>query len=81
MEMIDALSLANQWLKSNLTAPEGDEYEIVPSAVEETEQGWYFPYQTVRFLRTRDLNYSVVGNWPIFVTKSGEVLGPKRPAS
>lgn len=79
MELSNARALAAQYIKSNMTAPEGDEYAIVDSAIKETEQGWYFPYQTVRFLKTRDLNYSVVGNWPIFVTKLGQVQGPKRP--
>lgn len=81
MELSEARELAGQYIKSNMTAPAGDEYEIVDSAVKETEEGWYFPYQTARYLKTRDLNYSVVGNWPIFIKKSGEVCGPKRPFS
>ena len=79
MELSEAREPASQYVRSNMISPEGDEYEIVDSAIKETNVGWYFPYQTARYLKTRDLNYSVVGNWPIFVTKTGKVLGPKRP--
>lgn len=79
MERSKARDLAQQYIESNIPPPEGDAYEIVDSAIKETEDGWYFPYQTARYLKTRELNYSVVGNWPIFVKKSGEVYGPKRP--
>ncbi len=74
--------LADQYLRDKVTPPtSGDHYIIVDSAVTETDSGWFFPYQTARFLEEKDINYSVVGNWPIFVTKTGKVLGPLRQHS
>jgi len=80
MELAEALTLAQNYISGNLEPPEGDRYEIVESAILETESGWYFPYQTEKYIETRDIEYSVVGNWPIYVTKSGTCLGPTRPA-
>jgi hypothetical protein len=79
MEMREAYVLAEAYLNKNIKAPPDDSYVIVESAIRESELGWYFPYQTARFIATRDIEYSVVGNWPIFVAKTGEVIGPRRP--
>jgi hypothetical protein len=79
MEMKNALVLAKQYIEDQLIPPAGDRYVVVESAIKEVEGGWYFPYQTARFIETRDINFSIVGNWPIFVSRSGEVRGPTRP--
>ncbi|QYD68214.1 YrhB family protein [Paraburkholderia edwinii] len=52
---------------------------IVESRIVENERGWYFPYQSVEFLATGDINASLVGNWPIFVSGDGLYVGPGRP--
>lgn len=44
---------------------------IVESKVQENADGWFFPYQSKAYLETMDINKSIMGNWPIFVTKSG----------
>jgi hypothetical protein len=79
MERQDAKALAERYIQEQVGAPDGDRYVIVDAAIREVALGWYFPYQTARFVETRNIEFSVVGNWPIFVTKQGEVLGPRRP--
>lgn len=79
IEMRDALVLAERYLKEHVSPPPGDVYVIVDAATRESDEGWFFPYQTARFVSTGDIDYSVVGNWPILVTRSGEVKGPQRP--
>ncbi len=54
-------------------------YAIVTSKVKEEADGWYFPYQSEEFLRTGNFERSLVGNWPIFVSRDGRFVGPRRP--
>ena len=44
---------------------------IVESQVRENDDGWFFPYQSKEYLETMDINKSIIGNWPIFVSKNG----------
>ena len=46
---------------------------IVESHVQENDDGWFFPYQSKEYLETMDINKSIIGNWPIFVSKNGEI--------
>ena len=46
---------------------------IVESHVRENDDGWFFPYQSKEYLETMDINKSIIGNWPIFVSKNGGV--------
>lgn len=46
---------------------------IVESHVRENDDGWVFPYQSKEYLETMDINKSIIGNWPIFVSKNGGV--------
>ena len=46
---------------------------IVESHVQENDDGWLFPYQSKEYLETMDINKSIIGNWPIFVSKNREV--------
>lgn len=55
------------------------EYDLVFSGVREEPDGWYFPYQSSEFIRTGDFSKSLVGNWPIFVSRDGRRVGPWRP--
>jgi hypothetical protein len=52
---------------------------IVESNIREDLEGWYFPYQSVECLQTGDFNKSLVGNWPIFVSRDGTYVEPRRP--
>jgi hypothetical protein len=70
----DAYKIAVRYLNDRVSFPtNGDSYSLILEGVEEDEDGWYFPYQTDKYISTRDLNFSVVGNWPIYVTKDGRV--------
>jgi len=80
MDIGQARALAEKYINESIELPVGDKYVIVDVAIREVDGGWYFPYQTVRFVESGDIEYSVVGNWPIFVSKQGVCLGPRRPA-
>src|SRR5215475_12636692 len=74
-----AQNLALKYLSDQEQKFGGVPYSIVESGVIEDEQGWHFPYQSVEFLTTGDFNASLVGNWPIFVSRDGLHVGPRRP--
>jgi hypothetical protein len=74
-----ARELARKYLKDQEAKFGGVSCSIVESRIVEDEQGWYFPYQSVEFLTTGDINASLVGNWPIFVSRDGLRVGPSRP--
>lgn len=35
------------------------------------ETGWIFAYNTVEFLKNKNLTYALAGNLPLFVSKEG----------
>ncbi len=73
MDINDAKILAEQFLLMNIPAPaSGDHFAIVGDGIVE-EDGWYFPFQTKKYINTGNLQFSVVGNWPIFVTRDGRI--------
>ena len=51
----------------------GISLSIVESHVRENDDRWFFPYQSKEYLETMDINKSIIGNWPIFVSKNGGV--------
>jgi hypothetical protein len=77
--MTNARSLANSFIEAHVTPPENDRFIIVEAGIKEDAEGWYFPFQTERFVATRDIKYSVVGNWPIFVSRDGKIVEQRRP--
>ncbi|WP_283150481.1 YrhB domain-containing protein [Silvimonas soli] len=79
MNITEARSLAEKYISDNIEPPDNDKYLIIDAGIKEVDDGWYFPYQTARFIQTRDIQYSVLGNWPVFVSKLGACLGPRRP--
>lgn len=57
------------WLAANAF---GDmELEIVESRTEEFPPGWVYYYQSALFLRTREIEHSLIGNAPVFVPRNG----------
>jgi hypothetical protein len=79
MELAEAMALAEKYLDEQLVPPDGMRYAIKTSGIKAAPDGWYFPWQTTLYLETGDINHSVVGNWPIFVSKNGDVVCPRRP--
>jgi immunity protein 35 of polymorphic toxin system len=76
MEITTAKSLANAFIKAHIKPPEKDCFVIVEAGIKEDAEGWYFPFQTERFLATRDIQYSIVGNWPVW---DGTIVEQRRP--
>jgi hypothetical protein len=79
LDLNTARELALKYLSEQEAAFGGVPCSIVESRVVEDEQGWYFPYQSVEFLTTGDIDSSLVGNWPILVSRDGSRVGPSRP--
>ncbi|WGY73048.1 hypothetical protein KEC55_33925 [Burkholderia cepacia] len=78
LDISAARALALDYLAKQAAMPGGIPYAIVDSKIVEGEDGWYFPYQSTEYLKTRDINDSLVGNWPVFVSKDGLSVGPRR---
>jgi hypothetical protein len=62
-----ARELANAFLASSEFA--SAKPVLLDSKTEEFPEGWVFWYQSARFLETRDVGDSLVGNAPIFVSR------------
>ncbi len=78
MTVSEAKAIAEKYIAETMTSFDSDGGYIVDAEPEDTPDGWYFFYQTAKYLRTADLDDSVVGNAPIFVTKQGVCMGPRR---
>ena len=74
-----ATQLALDFLKRLSNEPEGVPYSLLESRTREDDDGWYFSYQSTSFLQTGNFSESLVGNWPIFVNRKGDYVGPRRP--
>lgn len=57
------------WLAANMSSDM--ELEIVESKTEEFPVGWVYYYQSALFLRTQELEHSLIGNAPLFVPRNG----------
>jgi hypothetical protein len=79
MDMRGARDLAERYIRDNAPPVDGDNYVIVDSATLDTEEGWYFYWQTSKFVETGDGNFAVVGSPPILIAKDGSFVGPARP--
>jgi hypothetical protein len=79
INFVAAKQLAVDYLERLSTEPEGVPYAIFDSLIREDEDGWYFPYQSASFILTGNFGDSLVGNWPIFVSRSGDYVGSRRP--
>ncbi|MGY4397252.1 hypothetical protein ACVWZA_002446 [Sphingomonas sp. UYAg733] len=79
MDIHEARDLAECYIEDNAPPVEGDRYVIVDSSTLDTEQGWYFYWQTSKFVETGDMNFAVVGSPPILIAKDGSFVGPARP--
>jgi hypothetical protein len=77
--MKDAKLLAHSFIEAHVKPPEGDRLVIVEAGIKEDSEGWYFPFQTERFVTTRDINHSVLGIWPVFVSRDGKLVEHRRP--
>jgi Immunity protein 35 len=58
---------------SALGAASEDEFLLIEGNTVETDHGWVFFYNTREFIDTGEPTSSLVGNGPIFVSRTGEV--------
>jgi Immunity protein 35 len=52
----------------------GQEFAILDDRVSERARGWMFPYNTRKFVETRNVPDGVGGNGPIFVDRNNETV-------
>jgi hypothetical protein len=52
---------------------------IVDAAIVETDEAWYFPYDTVAFVVHGDLSAALAGNVPVRVPRDGGALTFEAP--
>lgn len=74
-----AKRMALTYLEQLSNASDDVAYALMESHIREEPDGWYFPYQSAKYLLTRHFGDSLVGNWPIFVSRTGDFAGPRRP--
>ena len=80
--MIIDIATAKRKAQTHLTTIEkesGIRCIIISTRVRESVGGWYFSYQSMEYLTTGDFHKSLVGNWPIFVSRDGTVIEQRRP--
>jgi len=78
LNFADAKRLALQYLEGAQDEPGGVACALVETEITEDSDGWWFPFQSLEFLRTGGHGKSLVGNWPIFVSRDGLRVGPMR---
>jgi hypothetical protein len=73
IDFSQAMSNAIEHLKNLESRPNGVPYVLIQEKIRETPDGWYFPYQSLEFLNSGDFSKSLVGNWPLFVDRRGNI--------
>ncbi|ATZ64500.1 YrhB family protein [Acinetobacter bereziniae] len=73
----EIIELAKKFLSTNLGELDNDEIVIDPK-LDKVDNGWFIFYQSKRFMETKDINYSLVGNTPIFIDNNGEIIEFRR---
>jgi hypothetical protein len=77
IDYLDVKKLATGYLRAVEAKLSGVSYVLMEVFAKEDVDGWYFPYQSKSFIEGEDFNQSLVGNWPIFVDRSGQYVGPR----
>ena len=70
----EATEVANCKLRT--MGASGVELQLLAGKIEEFDVGWVFFYQSARYIETGDFSDSVVGNAPLFVSRSDGRLFP-----
>ncbi|MBC6981399.1 YrhB domain-containing protein [Caulobacter sp. 17J80-11] len=64
--------LAQAFLDAHMpVSANGHRFVVVEDAIREAGDGWFVPYANERFLKTRDIMDSDVGNAPVFIARDG----------
>lgn len=79
MDIHKARAIAEAYILEHMHPAEKDSYIIVDAGIITAHSGWYFPYQSRVFLGTGNIDFALVGNWPIYVDDSGRCAGGAIP--
>ncbi|MEN4921819.1 YrhB domain-containing protein [Achromobacter spanius] len=79
MDIDEARAVAEFYIAENMHPALQDSYIIVDDGVIVTRVGWYFPYQSRAYMETGNIDFALVGNWPIFVGIDGSCSGGAIP--
>ncbi len=74
-----AKSLAEGYVAKNIPPPRGDSLVVPDEFTETVEDGWFFYYQSRRYLDTKDYQFFLVGTCPIFVSIDGSIVELRDP--
>jgi hypothetical protein len=74
LQPFEARSLAEEYIEKNIPPPDDDRLVIADAATMEVEGGWLFSYQSEKYLTTKDYDFFIVGNWPVFVSVDGGIV-------
>jgi hypothetical protein len=64
----EAKQIAEAYINQQCLA-DNDSLRINEGGVVEKEYAWIFPYTSKKYWKTKDMNYSIAGNGPLFVSK------------
>lgn len=79
MNIDEARAVAEYYIAEHMYSAMQDSYVIVDAGIIVTSAGWYFPYQSREFLETGNIDFALVGNWPIYVEIDGSCAGGAIP--
>jgi len=79
METKEAQELAYKFLKENYTPPSGDAFQIIEKSIKEVSEGWFFPFQSKKYLETRNHDFLLLNTCPVFISKDGKTVEHRRP--
>lgn len=73
-----AINMAQTYIDESLK--NDHEYTtICDDEIFEDDGGWYIPFQPIKFIQSKKIEDTIVGNWPIFVSYQGKCFGMWRP--
>ncbi|WP_162877315.1 YrhB domain-containing protein [Mycobacterium persicum] len=80
MDLKSARMLAVEAINKLMRTERLGELMIVDSAIIETEEAWYFPYDAAAFVVNGDISAALAGNVPVKVPRVGGALTYEAPA-
>lgn len=71
LTLAEAMEIARRQLdQMEVSCPGQEGFCLLPENIETFDVGWFFFYQSARFIETGDFADSLVGNAPLFVSQS-----------
>jgi hypothetical protein len=79
INLVQAIEIAERYLnesvRDSFNSVQGDRWVVSAEKAVDCGEYWKFHYQSAMYLSTDNPSYLLVGNLPLRVSKTGEVLG------